>query len=306
MKAFITGGSGFIGGYLAKQLLKIGTSVTIFDKRPLPSESTLDCVFIEGDLLNLEQISNALSGGHDIVYHLAANADISAGVKDTALDLNLTTIATYNVLESMRRGSTKAIVFLSGSGVYGDLGATVATENMGPLLPVSLYGAGKLAAEGLISAFSSMFGFRATILRPANVVGGGQTHGVVFDFINKLKRDSNNLQILGDGKQTKSYLYVGDLYEAVSTVLQSQKDPVSLLNIASDDTVDVNWIAQKVIEAMKLPNVCVTHTGGKVGWTGDVPMVQLSTEKLKKTGWRPKYTSKDAVDLAIAEILDRY
>lgn len=302
MKALITGGSGFIGGYLAKQLLECGNSVTIFDKRPLPSECALKCVFIEGDLLNLEEVRDAMSG-HDIVYHLAANADISAGVKDTALDLHLTTITTYNVLESMRTGLTKAIVFLSGSGVYGDLGDIVATEDRGPLLPVSLYGASKLAAEGLISAFSAMFGLRATIFRPANVVGGGQTHGVIFDFINKLKHDGKHLQILGDGKQTKSYLYVGDLYEAISTVLGSQKAPLSLLNVASDDTVDVNWIAQRVIESMNLPNVYITHTDGQVGWTGDVPRVQLSTERLKRTGWQPKYSSKDAVDLAIAEIL---
>jgi UDP-glucose 4-epimerase len=302
MKAFITGGSGFIGSHIVKKLLDSGNEVTIFDKRAPHKTISSRCNFIEGDLLRLEAVKRAIEGC-EIVYHLAANADISMGVQDTALDLNLTTVATYNVLESMRTSSAKKIVFLSGSGVYGDLGETVALETSGPLLPVSLYGASKLAAEGLISAFSAMFGIEALIFRPANVVGGGQTHGVLFDFIRKLERDSRNLEILGDGRQTKSYLHLEDLWTAIDLILRLSDERITLLNVAADDTVEVNWIAQRVIEKLNLPNVRITHTGGKVGWIGDVSQVRLSTEKLKQFGWLPRHSSMDAIDRAIAEML---
>ncbi|CAN5591777.1 NAD-dependent epimerase/dehydratase family protein [soil metagenome] len=302
MKAFITGGSGFIGTFVAQKLSRNNVEVTIFDKRSPSPESLSLCKYIQGDLLDLEKIKEAISG-HDVVYHLAANADISMGVKDTALDLQLTTIATYNVLESMRLGGVSSIVFLSGSGVYGDIGEFQGVETAGPLLPISLYGASKLAAEGLISAFSNMFNMQAVILRPANVVGGGQTHGVLFDFIQKLKRDCHHLEILGDGNQTKSYLHIDDLYQAIATVLKTKQERVSLVNVASADTVNVNWIAKKVIEFLNLRDVQITHTHGKVGWIGDVPTIRLNTEKLRELGWTPKYSSEEAIDKALAEIL---
>ncbi|MBS1954058.1 MAG: NAD-dependent epimerase/dehydratase family protein [Cyanobacteria bacterium SZAS-4] len=302
MKAFITGGSGFIGTFVAHKLLQNNVEVTIFDRREPNAELTHLCNCIQGDLLDLEKVKNSI-GGHDVVYHLAANADISMGVKDTALDLQLTTIATYNVLESMRLNTISSIVFLSGSGVYGDASDTQCVETAGPLLPVSLYGASKLAAEGLISAFSNMFNMKALIFRPANIVGGGQTHGVLFDFIQKLKRDCHRLEILGDGNQTKSYLYIDDLYDAITIALDTQQEAVSVINVASADTVDVNWIAARVIEFMKLSEVQITHTKGKVGWVGDVPTVRLNTSKLRQLGWVPQYSSKEAIDKALTEIL---
>lgn len=303
MKAFITGGSGFIGTFVAQKLSLNNVDVTIFDRRA-PNEELLGlCKYIQGDLLDLERVKASIDC-HDVVYHLAANADISMGVKDTALDLQLTTIATYNVLEAMRLRGVKSIVFLSGSGVYGDIGTSQCVETAGPLLPVSLYGASKLAAEGLISAFSNMFNMNAVILRPANVVGGGQTHGVLFDFIQKLKRDSRHLEILGDGNQTKSYLHITDLYEAISATLKSQQEPVSVVNVASSDTVDVNWIAGRVIECLNLKEVQITHTQGKVGWIGDVPTIKLNTSKLRQLGWAPQYSSKEAINKALTEILN--
>ncbi len=302
MKAFITGGSGFIGTFVAQKLSRNNVNVTIFDKRAPTPQSLSLCKYIQGDLLDVEKVKESISG-HDVVYHLAANADISMGVKDTALDLQLTTIATYNVLEAMRLRGVSSIVFLSGSGVYGEIGESQGVETAGPLLPVSLYGASKLAAEGLISAFSNMFNMQAAILRPANVVGGGQTHGVLFDFIQKLKHDCHHLEILGDGNQTKSYLHIADLYEAIATVLKPHQERVSLVNVASADTVDVNWIAGKVIEFLNLKDVQITHTPGKVGWIGDVPTIKLNTTKLRQLGWSPQYSSKEAIDKALAEIL---
>jgi UDP-glucose 4-epimerase len=203
----------------------------------------------------------------------------------------------------MRLDGVNSIVFLSGSGVYGDIGELQGVETAGPLLPVSLYGASKLAAEGLISAFSNMFNMQAVILRPANVVGGGQTHGVLFDFIQKLKRDGQHLEILGDGNQTKSYLHIDDLYDAIATVLKTRQERVSLVNVASADTVNVNWIAGRVIEFLKLENVRITHTHGKVGWIGDVPTIKLNTERLRQLGWTPQYSSAEAIDKALAELL---
>lgn len=303
MKAFITGGAGFIGSCLADYLLtQQDHSVTVYDKNSPRSQSNPRIKYIQGDVLELNDLGNAMSG-HGTVFHLAANSDIAAGVEDTALDLRLSTIATYNVLEAMRKTGVSSMVYLSGSGVYGDLGHTTASEELGPLLPVSLYGAGKLAAEGLISAFAHMFKFHSIIFRPANVVGGKQTHGVIFDFVHKLLKDPSRLEILGDGNQTKSYLYIDDLLTAIFAALRIHPSPVSIYNVASDDCVDVNWIAQAVIDGMALKNVAISHTGGKVGWTGDVPIVKLNTGKLKSVGWNPQLKSKAAVELTIKDMV---
>lgn len=302
MRTLITGGSGFIGSAVSRHLSKKDFDVTIFDKRPPCGESLKTCKYIKGDLLDLEKVKNSLVG-IDYVYHFAANADISMGFENTALDLQMTTIATYNVLEAMRANGIRTILFLSGSGVYGDIGNSIAREDTGPLLPVSLYGASKLAAEGLISAFASMFNLRATILRPANIVGGGQTHGVLFDFVRKLKRDSKQLEILGNGKQTKSYLHIDDLTAAIELAMNSQREPVRLLNVASEDLIDVNWIAQTTIESLHLKDVSLVYTGGNIGWIGDVPTISMDTSKLKGLGWKPQFTSKAAIKRALEEML---
>jgi UDP-glucose 4-epimerase len=301
MKAFITGGSGFIGSYIADRLSRDGAEVTIFDKCSPSSVLLKTCKYINGDLLDLERVKAALAR-HDSVYHLAANADISRGVQDTALDLQMTTIATYNVLESMRMQQTKSIVFLSGSGVYGDIGDNVAVEDAGPLLPVSLYGASKLAAEGLISAFANMFNMKATIFRPANVVGGGQTHGVLFDFVRKLNENNKQLEVLGDGNQTKSYLHIDDLFDAIDLVLNSQTERIGVFNVASKDMISVNNIAEQVVDFLRLTNVQITHTDGKVGWVGDVPTIKLDTSKLRGLGWSPVFSSHDAIQRALVEM----
>jgi UDP-glucose 4-epimerase len=242
--------------------------------------------------------------------------------------LKLSTIATHNVLEAMRKTDVRSITYFSGSGVYGDARGKEMFEDAGPLLPVSLYGAGKLAAEGLISAYSHLFGMHALIFRPANIVGGKQTHGVIFDFVRKLRTNANQLEILGDGRQTKSYIHISDVIAAIdcaqthhgralisSTQSSSEhlasKEPltpdehprVAVYNLASADAVCVDWIAQTIITAMKLSGAQITYTGGQSGWPGDVPIIRLATAKLQAIGWRAKFSSKDAVQMAVQEML---
>jgi UDP-glucose 4-epimerase len=301
MRALITGGSGFIGTAVTQRLSKKNFDVTIFDKRPPCDKSIKSCKYIEGDLLDLEKVKASIVDV-DIVYHFAANADISMGFQNTSLDLQMTTMSTYNVLEAMRVNDIRSILFLSGSGVYGNIGNKIAREDSGPLLPVSLYGASKLAAEGLISAFASMFNMHATILRPANIVGGGQTHGVLFDFVRKLKRDHQRLEVLGNGQQKKSYLHIDDLVEAIEVALTNQNESVRLVNVASADLIDVNCIAQTVIDFLNLKDVSLAYTGGIVGWIGDVPTIRMDTSKLRELGWKPQLTSKAAIQKALAEM----
>jgi len=308
---FITGGAGFIGSQLADKLAIEQKQITVFDnlssgKRDFLKQNLNRENFhlVVGDLLEIEQLEEALSSKIDIVFHLAANPDIAKGIKDPTLDFNQTIVATFNLLQVMKKKGIKKLVYLSGSGVYGDVGTMFTAENFGPLLPVSMYGASKLSAEGLISAFAHLYHIQSWIFRPANIIGSRATHGVVFDFINKLKVDKKKLLILGDGQQSKSYLYVSDVLDAISLGLTSGKELVSIFNIASKTYITVNEIADIVIKKMNLRNVTITHTKGKIGWPGDVPMVRIENKKLESFGWSVKYTSRQAVERAIEELLE--
>jgi len=330
MKAFITGGAGFVGASVADFLLSQGHSVTIYDIREASSEPSAKAPkapieplpamqFIRGDVNDLPALKAAMAH-HDAVFHFAANSDIALGAYDTSIDLQMSTIATHNVLEAMRKSDICSITYFSGSGVYGDAHGSEMREDAGPLLPVSLYGAGKLAAEGLISAYSHLFGMDALIFRPANIVGGKQTHGVIFDFVRKLRTNPYQLEVLGDGKQTKSYIHISDVIEAIhlahnhhgsawaaqalgEAASVSEHPGVTVYNLASADEVSVDWIAQTVISHMKLSDVEINYTGGASGWPGDVPVIRLSTEKLRSVGWRPQLSSKEAITMAVQEIL---
>jgi len=217
---FITGGAGFIGSHLADRLVRVG-EVTVYDNL---SSGSLEFIshhldqrnfnFIQADLLDFSILKQAIAG-HDMVFHLAANPEVRAGIEATDLDLNTGIIASYNVLEAMRLNRIKKVVFTSSSTVYGDAGTTPVTEDHGPLLPISLYGASKLGSEGLISAFCHLFNMQGWIFRLANVVGSRLTHGVIFDFISKLKQNPGRLEILGDGSQQKPYLHVDDCISGI-------------------------------------------------------------------------------------------
>lgn len=308
-KIFITGGAGFIGSHLTDLLVPDRRKVIVYDNFSSGKKEFLNLsigkksfTLIEADLLEKDILFKSLPKDTDIVFHLSANADVSKGFLDPKLDFNQTTVATFNLLEAMRKKNIKNLVYFSGSGVYGDAGIKFTKESYGPLLPISMYGATKLSAEGLISAYSHLYGIKAFIFRPANIIGNRATHGVTFDFVNKLIKNPGKLEILGDGKQSKSYVCVDDLLNAVFSGIRKGKDMVEIYNVSSNDFITVNAIARVVINAMNLKNVQITHTKGKGGWPGDVPIIRMDNSKIRKTGWKAKYSSKDAVKKTVIEI----
>jgi UDP-glucose 4-epimerase len=310
---FITGGAGFIGSNLAGRLIGEGHNVTVYDNLSGGREEFIkhhyqnpDFRFINGDLLDKEKLGKAIKE-HDFVFHLASNPDIAKSMIETDLDLRLGIIATFNVIDAMRINGIKKIAYPSGSGVYGDVGLTETPEDFGPLLPVSMYGASKLGAEGIISAFCHMFDMQAYIFRFANVVGERQTHGVVLDFIKKLKKNPEKLEILGDGNQSKSYIHISDVISAMLFVIENSNEKVNLFNLATGDYITVNEIANITVEEMGLKNVEFAYTGGKRGWKGDVPIVRFDLTKIHNSGWKPKYNSEEAVrETTRALLKDRY
>ena len=308
MKAFVTGGAGFIGSHLVDQLMQKG-SVTIFDNlssgRVEFVEHHLDknnFELVQADLLDLSKVKKAMKG-HDTIFHLAANPDARLGIRNTDLDLKQETLVTYNILESMRINKIKKIVFSSSGTIYGETPVIPLSEDYGPVLPISLYGAGKLASEGLISAFCHTFNMQAWIFRFANIVGERGTHGVIFDFISKLKKNPHELEILGDGTQEKPYLHVKDCVKGIIFGLQKSNERVNVFTLGCDSSTDVTTIANVVVEEMGLKNVRFKYTGGDRGWPGDVPQVRFNCEKINKLGWKASYTSNEAVRLAVKALV---
>jgi len=310
VKIFITGGAGFIGSHLADRLINSG-EVTIYDNLSSGKKEFIQhhlgnphFHFIQADLLDFNTLNKA-AASHDVVFHLAANPDVRVGFIDTKLDLQQGTVATHNVLEAMRLNQISKIVFASSSTVYGEAGTRAVSENYGPLLPISLYGASKLACEGLISAFCHLFNIQAWIFRFANVVGARVSHGVIFDFINKLKQNPKELEILGDGVQEKPYLYVTDCIDGILFGFQHPQEQVNVLNLGTNSSTNVIAIANMVIEAMGLSRIEFRYTGGERGWKGDIPQVRFDITKMKNLGWKSECSSDEAVEKAIKDILSR-
>lgn len=310
MKTFVTGGAGFIGSHLVDKLISKGNYVTVYDNLSSGNKQFLEkhkkndkLNFIEADLLDLKRLKKEIKG-HEVIFHIAANPFVRLGEKQTRLDLEQGAIATYNILEAMRVNKIKKIVFSSSSVVYAETPPIAIPETYGPTLPISLYGAGKLAAEGLISAFCGTFGFQAWIYRFANVVGIRGTHGVIVDFIDKLKKNPKVLEILGDGKQQKPYLHAFDVVSGMLHGFEHSNDQLNLFNLSCDSDTTVTRIADMVVEEMGLKNVKYNFTGGKRGWAGDVPRFLLDASKINSLGWKPNYTSDEAVRKSIREILD--
>jgi UDP-glucose 4-epimerase len=304
MRYFVTGGAGFIGSHLVDALVKRG-EVTVYDNlssgRKEFIQHHLDkpgFVFVQADLLDLSALKRAIRE-HDVVFHLAANPDARLGVADTSLDLHQETIATYNVLEAMRLSGIRETVFSSSGTIYGETPVIPLKENHGPVLPISLYGAGKVASEALIAAFCHTFDMRCWIYRFANIVGSRGTHGVIFDFIHKLMRNPRELEILGDGTQEKPYLSVEDCVEGMLFGFENSNDKVNYFNLGCESTTNVSSIARMVVKEMGLENVGFSCTGGDRGWPGDVPQVRFNVDKIRKLGWSPKLTSDQAVRKAI-------
>ncbi len=309
MKAFVTGGAGFIGSHLVDRLIEKGNKVTVFDNLSSGKKDFINhhfdnknFIFIEDDLLNKKRIKETIKD-HDVVFHIAANPDVRGGATDPSIaekDMQ----ATYNLLDAMRKTDVKKIVFSSSSVIYGETPEKPLPENYGPLLPISVYGAAKLASEGLISSFAHTFDMQGWIFRFANVVGIRGTHGVIVDFINKLKKNPNELEILGDGKQKKPYLYVTECVDGIMHGFERSDEEINVFNLGVDSATRVTRIGELVVEEMGLKDVEFKYTGGKRGWKGDVPHFQFDIGKIKKLGWKPELSSDEAVRKAIRDLLD--
>ena len=304
MKILVTGGAGFIGSHLVDRFLAEGYEVVCLDNLSAGTMENLSSAlksrafkFIKGDIRRSGDILKA-AAECEAIFHFAANPEVRLGIPREHFENNI--LGTFNVLEVMRKLDIKDIVFASSSTVYGDATVIPTPEDYAPLKPISVYGASKLSCEALISAYAHIYGFKGLALRYANIVGPRLRHGVIYDFINKLKKNPRVLEILGDGTQRKSYLYIDDAVDATLHIWRKHKKGFDAFNIGSDDSITVLEIAKIVVEAMGLSNVKFYTTGGVNGgrgWKGDVKFMQLSIEKLKNTGWRPRYNSRQAVEL---------
>ena len=310
-RILITGGAGFIGSHLVDRLSP-GNEVIVLDnlssgKREFiqPHLDKKEIGFIEGDVLNEAVLEKALEDV-EVVFHLAANPDVRIGAEDTYIHLEQNVIATYRVLEAMRRSGVRDIAFTSTSTVYGEASVIPTPEDYGPLVPISLYGASKLACEALLSAYADNFEMRVVSYRFANVVGSRSTHGVTFDFVHKLRKDPEHLEILGDGSQRKSYFYISDCIEAMVFAYEHNEDRFGIFNIGSEDHIDVKAVADAIIRVMGLRDVEYRYTGGVDGgrgWKGDVKVMLLSIEWLKGMGWKPEYSSMESISMTARDVL---
>ena len=300
MKAFVSGGAGFIGSNLVDRLLDLGHEVTVYDNLStgllqfLEYARDFDCFrLVKGDLLDEDSLSEAITG-HEFVFHLAANADVRFGTEHPRRDLEQNTIVTYNILEAMRNHGIRKIAFASTGSVYGE--ATVIPTPEGAPFPIqtSLYAASKLAGEGMIAAYCEGFGFQSWIFRFVSILGERYTHGHVFDFYRKLKQNPSRLKVLGNGKQRKSYLYIQDCIDAILLALEKSNESVNVLNLGVDGYCELNdsigWICEELGVSPKLE-----YTGGDRGWIGDNPFIFLDTSKIRDLGWKPKLSIKDGV-----------
>jgi UDP-glucose 4-epimerase len=311
MKILITGGAGFIGSHLDDALIAKGHQLTIVDNLVLGRKENIEHLignpnfrFIEADLLDMIRMREIFAEGKfDMVYHLAANSDIQKGGRDPMVDYNLTFNTTFNVLQLLKEFEIKKFFFASTSAIYGET-YDVLNEDYGPLKPVSNYGAGKLASEAFVSAFSSTYGIQTWITRFPNVVGERFTHGVIYDFIKKLRNNPEELEVLGNGEQCKPYVYVKDLVDAILYVIGHASEKYNVYMIGSDSRTKVKEIAAMVIEEMGL-NAKIRYTGGDRGWVGDVPEFRYDLTKINKLGWTAPHNSNESVRLAIQKALGK-
>ena len=313
MKILVTGAAGFIGSHLVDRLIEEGHFVAGIDDLSLGREENLESarekggekfVFYKADILDRKKLGEIFEKHKfDSVFHFAANSDISKGIEDTERDLEKTFMTTYRVLDCMKEYKVKNLVFASTSAIYGENYNSL-SEDTGPLMPISFYGAAKLASEAYISAYTSCYGIKALIVRFPNVVGERATHGAMFDFIKRLRENPAELTVLGDGKQIKPYLYVKDLIEGILFAWEKTKTQIEVYNIGVDSATTVTTIANIVVEEMNLKNVKFKYTGGDRGWVGDVPTFKYDLTKIKKLGWTAEKTSDEAVRCAVKAELD--
>lgn len=303
MNILVAGGAGFIGSHLCDALLSKNNTVIVADKLIMGSKNiehlsqNTNFKFYEMELANQDNVDKLFGDNKiDIVYHMAANSDISKSANDTSIDFNDTLLTTRVLLESMRKNNVKNIFFASTSAVYGEMPDIVLNEETGGLKPVSYYGGAKLASEALISSYVSMCDMNAVIFRFPNVIGPRLTHGVVYDFVKKLRNNPKELEILGDGTQCKPYIYVTDLVNAIVKLTEQFEPGVDVFNISvMSEGTSVTHIAEIVVDVLGLSDVEFKYTGGDRGWKGDVPRFKYDISKVLATGWKPEYTSDEAV-----------
>ena len=307
MHSIVTGGAGFIGSHLVDLLLSRGDTVTVIDSmvagRMFNIEHNLHQItFVHADLLDDGWQKHF--AGADRVYHIAADPDVRGSARKSyeVYENNVTT--TVKVLEAMKEHGVKEIVFTSTSTVYGEADVIPTPENYSPMMPISIYGASKLACEAMISAYAATYGMKAWVYRFANIIGSRSTHGVIFDFVQKLRANPAELEILGDGRQSKSYLAVENCVTAMVHAPTISDGTFNVFNIGSEDWVSVKRIAELIVEEMQLKDVTFRFTGGDRGWIGDVPMMRLAVDKLKSFDWTPDITSEESVRRAIRATLE--
>jgi UDP-glucose 4-epimerase len=307
---FIVGGAGFIGSHCVDRLLDQSSinRVAVFDnfssgrKWHFEHHSDPRLEVIEGDVEDYPALVEAMRRS-DTVIHLASNPDIARAATEPTVDFDQGTLLTQHVVEAARQTEVSQILYASGSGIYGDLGEIEADEDYGPLIPISTYGASKLAGEALIASYCHMFGLTGCVFRFGNVVGARQTHGVGFDFVRRLIKDPTELQILGDGSQSKPYVHVSDIVDAVLLAAVRAPRPFATYNVATRDYVTVKEIADIALHALGLEDTVLKFAGGDRGWKGDIPVVRLNTDRIRTLGWSNQMSSLEAIRASLDSLI---
>lgn len=315
-KVFLTGGAGFIGSHVADLLVPQGYEVTVYDNlsnghreyiQPHFGKKTFR--FVEADIGDVDRLAAEMKG-HDLVWHLAANTDIIGGAEQPRRDLRDCVMGTFNVVEAMRQLGIRPIIFSSTGAVYGEMCRDVGIgESGGPLLPVSTYAAGKIGSEAFISAFCDLYGLRGWMYRFGNVIGGRMTHGVIFDFIRKLRENPDELLIRGDGRQEKNYFLVEECIDGMAfgfrNIPMTDEKPCDVFNLGTDSVSRVVDIAQIIKDEMNLPDAKITIEGTRRAWPGDQPRVHITVDRMRQLGWKAKLSSDQAVGIAIRRMLGK-
>ncbi len=306
-KAFVTGGAGFIGSHIVDALLARGAQVVVYDNfctgqsHFLPTPPPAGLEVIRADVLDRPKLEAAMQGC-DFVFHFQANADVRGGVKNTWVDVEQNTLATWNVLEAMRKNEVRGLAFASSATIYGEPTVFPTPETYAPL-QTSLYGASKYAGEAMIQAYCEYFGVRSFVYRFVSWIGERYTHGVVFDILKKLAADPNRLPLLGDGTQQKSYLYVKDGVRGILTGIDRATENKNIFNLGHDQFMNVTELVRVVLEEAGTPEVKLEFAGGKRGWVGDSPLVHLDTTRLKALGWKPETSIEEGIRRTVRYLL---